>query len=214
MKKFIQNYEENSKEVVTKELVDYLYENIDKSDELKKVYKEVLEELGKYDNNYYSKMCIIINVLKLKKSQNKILKFPYDIYYLNLPLKGTLEIRICGKKHEIKTAEKLVEYENINSKFENLGEEKNKEEKEKLIKEAEKVLSNKVIDMNEGISWKEKYKKYIIRTYGRWSSQYEDYMMTLFDVGFLPTGPNLVLSINRQHMRDAITDKLAFLKKI
>ena len=212
MKTFIKNYEKNAKEAITEEMVNYLYENISKADELKQVYKEVLEELGKYDNNNYSKICIIINALKFKSNQNKILKYPYDIYYLNLPLKGKLEIKICRKKRQIKTVEKNIEYDVVNSKLENIGEENTIKEKEYLIKEAKKILKQDIIDIENGMKWKKDYKNYIIKTYGRWSKQYEDYMITLFDVGFLPIGPNLLLNINREHIKDAIGEKLEVLE--
>ena len=108
MKEIIKNYENEKNKKITEEKVKYLYENIDRADELKKEYREVLEELNIYDNNYYAKICIIINALKFKKKQGKRLKLPYDIYYLNLPIRGVLQTVINGKKHQIKTVEKLM----------------------------------------------------------------------------------------------------------
>lgn len=208
MKEIIKNYENEKNKKITEEKVKYLYENIDRADELKKEYREVLEELNIYDNNYYAKICIIINALKFKKKQGKRLKLPYDIYYLNLPIRGVLQTVINGKKHQIKTVEKLIEYETINKRCENIGEEKTKREKLKLIKQAKEILNDESNLIKKGIEWKIAYKKYIIRTYGRMSQQYEDYMTTLFDIGFLPTAPNLLLKINKEHIKKAIQEKL------
>ena len=208
MKEIIKNYENEKNKKITEEKVKYLYENIDRADELKKEYREVLEELNIYDNNYYAKICIIINALKFKKKQGKRLKLPYDIYYLNLPIRGVLQTVINGEKHQIKTVEKLIEYETINKRCENIGEEKTKREKLKLIKQAKEILNDENNLIKKGIEWKIAYKKYIIRTYGRMSQQYEDYMTTLFDIGFLPTAPNLLLKINKEHIKKAIQEKL------
>lgn len=208
MKEIIKNYENEKNKKITEEKVKYLYENIDRADELKKEYREVLEELNIYDNNYYAKICIIINALKFKKKQGKRLKLPYDIYYLNLPIRGVLQTVINGEKHQIKTVEKLIEYETINKRCENIGEEKTKREKLKLIKQAKEILNDESNLIKKGIEWKIAYKKYIIRTYGRMSQQYEDYMTTLFDIGFLPTAPNLLLKINKEHIKKAIQEKL------
>ena len=122
MEEYIENYEKSAGNNITEEMVNYLYKNIDK-EELKETYKKVLKKLKKYNNNYYSKICIIINALKFKKEQNKTLKFPYDIYYINLHLRGNLQIEISGRKQPIKTVEKLIEYEDINPLFEAIGEE-------------------------------------------------------------------------------------------
>ena len=73
-------------------------------------------------------------------------------------------------------------------------------------------MKQDIIDIENGMKWKKDYKNYIIKTYGRWSKQYEDYMITLFDVGFLPIGPNLLLNINREHIKDAIGEKLEVLE--
>ena len=208
MKEIIKNYENVKNKKITEEKVKYLYENIDRADELKKEYRDVLEELNIYDNNYYAKICIIINALKFKKKQGKRLKLPYDIYYLNLPIRGVLQTVINGEKHQIKTVEKLIEYETINKRCENIGEEKTKREKLKLIKQAKEILNDESNLIKKGIEWKIAYKKYIIRTYGRMSQQYEDYMTTLFDIGFLPTAPNLLLKINKEHIKKAIQEKL------
>ena len=123
MEEYIEIYEKSAGNNNTEEMVNYLYKNIDK-EELKETYKKVLKKLKKYNNNYYSKICIIINALKFKKEQNKTLKFPNDIYYINLPLRGSLQIEISGRKHQIKTVEKLIEYEDINPLFEAIGEKK------------------------------------------------------------------------------------------
>ena len=123
MEEYIEIYEKSAGNNITEEMVNYLYKNIDK-EELKETYKKVLKKLKKYNNNYYSKICIIINALKFKKEQNKTLKFPNDIYYINLPLRGSLQIEISGRKHQIKTVEKLIECEDINPLFEAIGEKK------------------------------------------------------------------------------------------
>lgn len=211
MEEYIENYEKSAGNNITEEMVNYLYKNIDK-EELKETYKKVLKKLKKYNNNYYSKICIIINALKFKKKQNKTLKFPYDIYYINLSLRGSLQIEISGRKHQIKTVEKLIEYEDINPLFETKGEEKTKKQRKRLIVTAKELLEKPVLDINKGIEWKENYKNYIIKTYGRWSKEYNDYMTTLFDIGFLPISPNLLISINRDHIRKAIEEKVELLE--
>lgn len=38
-------------------------------------------------------------------------------------------------------------------------------------------------------------------------------MTTLFDIGFLPISPNLLISINRDHIRKAIEEKVELLEK-
>ena len=38
-------------------------------------------------------------------------------------------------------------------------------------------------------------------------------MTTLFDLGFLPISPNLLISINRDHIRKAIEEKVELLEK-
>ena len=78
---------------------------------------------------------------------------------------------------------------------------------------AKELLEKPVLDINKGIEWKENYKNYIIKTYGRWSKEYNDYMTTLFDIGFLPISPNLLISINRDHIRKAIEEKVELLEK-
>ena len=212
MEEYIENYEKSAGNNITEEMVNYLYKNIDK-EELKETYKKVLKKLKKYNNNYYSKICIIINALKFKKEQNKTLEFPYDIYYINLPLRGSLQTEISGRKHQIKTVEKIIEYEEINPLFEAIGEEKTKKQRKRLILTAKELLEKPVLDINKGIEWKENYKNYIIKTYGRWSKEYNDYMTTLFDIGFLPISPNLLISINRDHIRKAIEEKVELLEK-
>ena len=54
MEEYIENYEKNAGNNITEEMVKYLYNNIDKEEELKEIYKEVLIKLKKYNNNYYS----------------------------------------------------------------------------------------------------------------------------------------------------------------
>ena len=212
MEEYIEIYEKSAGNNITEEMVKFLYKNINK-EELKETYKKVLKKLKKYNNNYYSKICIIINALKFKKEQNKTLKFPYDIYYINLPLRGSLQTEISGRKHQIKTVEKLIEYEDINPLFEAIGEEKTKKQRKRLILTAKELLEKPVLDLNQGIEWKENYKNYIIKTYGRWSKEYNDYMTTLFDIGFLPISPNLLMTINRDHIRKAIEEKVELLEK-
>ena len=212
MEEYIEIYEKSAGNSITEEMVNYLYKNIDK-EELKEIYKKVLKKLKKYNNNYYSKICIIINALQFKKEQNKTLRFPYDIYYINLPLRGTLQIEINGRKNRIKTVEKLIEYKKIHPLFEAIGKEKTKKQKKSLILTAKKLLEKTVLDINQGIEWKENYKNYIIKTYGRWSKEYKDYMTTLFDIGFLPISPNLLITINRDHIRKAIEEKVELLEK-
>ena len=100
-----------------------------------------------------------------------------------------MQIEISRRKYQIKTVEKLIEYEDINLLFEANGEEKTKKQRKRLILTAKELLEKPVLDINKGIEWKENYKNYIIKTYGRWSKEYNDYMTTLFDIGFLPISP-------------------------
>ena len=90
---------------------------------------------------------------------------------------------------------------------------KTKKQRKRLILTAKELLEKPVLDINKGIEWKENYKNYIIKTYGRWSKEYNDYMTTLFDIGFLPISPNLLISINRDHIRKAIEEKVKLLEK-
>ena len=212
MKEFIEAYERKPHEGITEELIKFLYESIDKSEEIKKIYKEVLIKQKHYNQNYYSNICILINALKFKKSQHKKLEIPYDMYYLDLPLRGELKVDLYGEESLIKTVQKRISYKKVKATYEAMGEEKTKNLKMKLIKQANEILNEDKLELDKGIKWKEKYERYIIKTYGRWSKEYEDYMTTLFDVGFLPIGPNLLLSINREHMRKAIEEKVERMK--
>ena len=212
MKDFIQAYEKKATKQITKELFMFLCENIDKADEIKKIYKEVLNQNRKFDNNYYSKICIIINTLKYNKNHNLEISYPYDLYYIKLQLRGELKIELEDDTKTIKTIEKPIEYSKIPSIIEGRGEEKTKNKRQNLIISAKKIFKEETIDLKRAIKWKEQYKDYIITTYGRWSKEYEDYMTTLFDVGFLPVGPNLLISINRYNVRYAIKDKLKILE--
>ena len=82
----------------------------------------------------------------------------------------------------------------------------------KLYKGLNEDLSSKLVKAEETFKDTKANPLYFHKThYG--SKEYEDYMITLFDVGFLPTGPNLILSINREHIKKAIEEKIEKLEQ-
>lgn len=209
MEDFLKNYV--TKEKISEEFIMHLYNNIENADELKRKVKEFLQKHNKFNNNNYAHICILINVLKYKKSQGKKLNLPDDMYYMELPMLGKLEINIDECIQKIEKIRKRVEYAKIPRRNEKRGEEKTRKSRNRLIRKGQKILEAEKIDIAESQKWEKQYKFYIIKTYGRDSKEYEDYMFTLFEVDFLPISPNMLLNIMRQHFRKAIEEKLNLL---
>lgn len=214
MEDLFKKYVTNKNELISEEFILHLYENIENVDKLKGNIKEELQKLKRYNNNDYANFCILLNVLKYRKKQKKKLNFPEDLYFVELPMLGKLEINVAGHKEKIEKIMKRVEYEKISCRNEKRGEAKTKGDRIRLQKKGYEILQKDKFDLSKAQKWQKQYKYYIIKTYGRDSEQYEDYMFTLFDVGFLPISPNMLVKIINQHFKRAIEDKLNFLENL
>lgn len=126
-----------------------------------------------------------------------------DLKTIRQKIAGTIETEIKNKKIIIQYIKKEVEYENIYYK-EAIGVEKTEKIWEELVEEANELLEQERLDLEQAKKWVKKYKKYIIITYGRCSKQYEKYMNTAFEIPIILTSPNILLLAMRETMKKGI----------
>jgi len=207
----IKNLEkENEERKINDELIQNLWELIRKDYDtyvIRKEYKRILEEINKYDRNYYGLICIILNVMVSKKEILKMYDTPIkfkDLKTMKQRIAGEIQ---TGNTSIIKYTTKIVEYDYINYP-EGIGEKETVEHRKKLLRQAEEILNEEKLDLEKAKKWLENYKKYIIMTYGRWSKQYEKYMNTAFEMQIILTSPNILLLAMRETMRKGIKSSI------
>lgn len=106
-----------------------------------------------------------------------------DLKTIRQKIVGTIETEIKNKKIITQYIKKEVEYENI------------------YYKEANELLEQERLDLEQAKKW---VKKYIIITYRRCSKQYEKYMNTAFEIPIILTSPNILLLAMRETMKKGI----------
>lgn len=212
MKK-IEKYEKERKDKRIKEnILNELWELI-KNDydsyEIRKCYKETLKSINKYSENYYARICICLNVMVAEKErlkQKEKIVFE-DLKTIRQEIAGTIETKIKNKQITTRYIKKQVEYEKIYYK-EGIGIKHTEKKWKELIEEANELLSQERLDLEQAKKWVAKYKKYIIITYGRWSKQYEKYMNTAFEMPIILTSPNILLLAMRETMKKGIKNAI------
>lgn len=196
----------NAQDKINDKLIQKLWTLIIKGNDIyfiREKYKKILENIKKYNNNYYAHICIALNVLETKKHKlKKNIITNQDIKYIKQRIVGELTT-IGEKTTTVRYILKEVEYDYINY-FEGIGNEKTKELLDELIKEAKSILRQERLDLEMAKKWVKKYRYYIILTYGRWTKEYEKYMNTAFEIPVFGTSPNLLLLAMRETMRKGI----------
>ena len=169
-------------------------------------YKKILEESNKYNNNYYSKICIILNVMESKKEDLKekteLISFN-DLQYIKQRIAGEVITNIGKKSTVTRYVLKKVEYEDIQYR-EGIGTKATEKTLRKIEKEAQEILKEETLDLERAKKWVKLYRKYVIQTYGRWSKEYEKYMNTTFEIPIILTSPNILLLAMRETMKKGI----------
>ena len=209
MKEIIE-YEKNRKnKKITNAIIEKLWEFV-KSDydtyELREAYKNILMKLKKYDTNYYAWICIALNVMTAKKEffiENNY-KVDFDsLKYLKQRIAGEITIDADKEYGIVRYTTNEVKYDYIRYK-EGIGKEKTKGLSEKLINSAKEILREEKLDLNKGKIWARDYRKYIIKTYGRASKEYEKYMNITFEMQVILMSPNILLLAMRETLRRGI----------
>ena len=219
MKKEIKRLEQkNIKNNTNDEIINELWRLVKNGHDIyviKEKYKEILEELNKYDNNYYGNICIMLNVMKIKKQDLENLNEPItfqNLKYIRQKIAG--EVSMTSGNHTVITRDvsKKVEYDSIDYK-EGIGKDKTEKFLDIILKEAEEIISENKLNLDRAKIWVSYYKKYIIITYGRWSKEYEKYMNTTFEIPVIYTSPNILLLAMRETMKKGIKSAIKENKK-
>lgn len=173
--------------------------------EIREEYKKILEEKKKYSNNYYSRICILLNVMKANFDRLKdsgcdlcISEFRYIIKNMA----GTASLKIGnGPEESFNTYSEEVDYEDIKYKEGILG---SNTDIDKILEEANDLIDQKDMDLKQAEKWIKKYKKYIIMNYGRWSKEYEEFMNIPFGLEIFFPSPGLCLRARRTTMKKGL----------
>lgn len=188
---------------INDELVQELWEKVKKGYDTYEIRKEY-EKLK--NRNEYGIICVILNVMSAKKEFLMLYKGPItfeQLKYIKQKIAGEISFQTKSLQKNIQHIFKEVEYDYINYP-ENIGKTKTHKQLKKLLKDAEVILNEEILDLEKAKKWVKKYKKYIIMTFGRWSKEYELYMNTAFEMPIIPTSPNILLLAMRETMKKGI----------
>lgn len=188
----------------------YLVKNDYDTYTIREKYKQILIELNKYTNNYYSFICITLNVMKNKKEhlgKNIAINSMEDLQYITQKIAGEITTNIKNVKSTVKYIRKKVDYIELNY-TEGVYQKNNNTIKNKLIQNAIVLLNQDKLSLENAKIWVKQYEEFIIKNYGRWSKEYEQYMNTTFEIPFILTSPNILLLAMRETMKKGIKSAL------
>ena len=185
--RFLEFIEESKRDYKLDEMQAKLLWNLEvineDMDQVKKDYKQILDRVGKKDNNYYARVCLLINSMNSFKVSN--LKFEVKLetfynYYLKLE-NVKYDSRMNNSKIENITTIVPIEI-NYNMFYwnEGIGKENNKEQLNKIRDEGIRLLEADEIDFGFIREWLIKLEMCMAITYGRWSKEYEEYLKNPF----------------------------------
>jgi len=188
----------------------YLVKNDYDTYTIREKYKQILIELNKYTNNYYSFICIALNVMKNKKEhlgKNTPINSREDLQYITQKIAGEITTNIKNVKSTVKYIRKKVYYIELNY-TEGVYKKNNNTIKNELIQNATVLLNHDKLSLENAKIWVKQYEEFIIKNYGRWSKEYEQYMNTTFEIPFILTSPNILLLAMRETMKKGIKSAL------
>lgn len=185
--------------------------------EIRRKYKEILENTKRFDTNYYAHICILLNVMK-----NKYLSSNFDISkelnlstfsYITKDMIGIMSVTLGHRSYCIQSYNSNVKYEYIEYP-EGVGiNEANIYNLSALQTNANNLLNQEKLNIAQAKKWIADYKHYIINVYGRWSKEYEEFMFIPFNIPFAPISPNILNRALRDTLKKGIINSLKICKE-